>query len=214
MKIKKLGHCALLIEHEGKRILTDPGAYAEGYEDVKNIDIVLITHEHGDHLHIPALETVLQNNPDAQVITNNGVGSILKEKRVDFDVLTNGMSASIQNILFEAFGTEHEEIYKDFGLVENTGYLIANRLFYPGDAFTNPGKPVEILALPVEAPWMKIKEAVEYALAIKPKSAFPVHDGRLRPDRIGANHKVPQKALADAGISFVILKEMDEHDFR
>ena len=213
MKIKKLGHCFLQIEHKGKRILTDPGAYSEGYEDVKNVDIILITHEHLDHIHIPALEIICKNNPDAKIITNKGVGAILEEKKINFHLLAGGDSENIKEIMFEAVGTKHQEIYKEIGQVENTGYLIDEKLFYPGDAFTLINKPVDILALPVEAPWMKISEAIEYALAIKPKVCFPVHDGRLRQDRIGLNHMIPSKVLPSEGIEFVKLGEMEEYEF-
>ena len=48
-----------------------------------------------------------------------------------------------------------------------TGYMI-NNLCYPGDAFTNPNMPIDILALPVAGPWMRIKDAINYALTLKP----------------------------------------------
>jgi L-ascorbate metabolism protein UlaG (beta-lactamase superfamily) len=63
--------------------------------------------------------------------------------------------------------------------IDNVGFLIDNRLFYPGDALTEPGKEIEILALPAAAPWAKLSEVVDYALAVKPKIAFPVHDSIL-----------------------------------
>src|SRR4051812_27786091 len=56
MKIKKLGHCCLVIETKGIRIMTDPGNYSTLQADEKNIDIILITHEHTDHLHIESLK--------------------------------------------------------------------------------------------------------------------------------------------------------------
>lgn len=60
--------------------------------------------------------------------------------------------------------------------MENTGYFIDEKLFYPGDAFTDPGRPIDVLALPVAGPWVKISESVDYALALKPRTVFPVHD--------------------------------------
>jgi hypothetical protein len=86
-------------------------------------------------------------------------------------------------------------------------------LFYPGDCFYNPQRPVEILALPVVGPWMKIKDSIEYALLIQPKFAFPVHDGMLIPTRMGPVHMIPGKVLEPAGIQFVGLTEGDEHAF-
>ena len=58
MKITKFGHCCLLIEENGVRILTDPGTYSTQQSEVKNIDFVLITHEHADHFHIDSLKAL------------------------------------------------------------------------------------------------------------------------------------------------------------
>lgn len=152
MKITKLGHCCLLIEHKNKRILTDPGSYSISQNEVFEIDLILITHEHPDHLHIESLEIVLKNNPNAKIITNKSVGKILFEKNIKFEILEDKQATSFESIKLEGFGTEHEEIYQQLGKVENTGYFIDDKLFYPGDAFTNPGKQVEILAFPIVAP--------------------------------------------------------------
>lgn len=62
------------IEEGRLRILTDPGSYTTTQNDVKNIDIILITHEHPDYFHLDSLKTVLINNPNATIITNKGVG--------------------------------------------------------------------------------------------------------------------------------------------
>ncbi|HEY4526835.1 MAG TPA: MBL fold metallo-hydrolase [Candidatus Paceibacterota bacterium] len=84
----------------------------------------------------------------------------------------------------------------------NSGFLIAKRLFYPGDSFFVPPVPVEILALPVSAPWMRIEEAIEYAKDIKPKIVFPVHDGMLKPEYRGSSRTLPHKLLTPVGVEF------------
>ncbi len=225
MKITKLGHCCLVIEEEKRRgsadpfpskclrILTDPGSYSTGQSKVKNIDIILITHEHQDHLHIESLKSVLVNNPKAKVFTNRGVGKILDKEKVRYELLGHGQSKIIDGVWIEGFGDKHADLYTTVPVAINTGYLIAKRFFYPGDAFYNPKKGVEILALPVAGPWMKISEAVDYAKEIKPKICFPVHDGMLLPDRIGAAHRIPQNVLEAMGTKFVVLKEGEEREF-
>ena len=72
MQITKLGHCCLLVETKGKRILTDPGSYTvEAQSRLTNIDYILFTHEHQDHYHLESLRALLANNPQALVYANN-----------------------------------------------------------------------------------------------------------------------------------------------
>ena len=97
--------------------------------------------------------------------------------------------------------------------MHNTGYFIDNKLFYPGDSFHNPERQVDVLALPVAGPWCKVPDAIRYALSVKPKKAFPVHDGMLQRDRIGGSHIIPEKVLTENGIQFVIMNDGDERYF-
>jgi len=192
----------LIVEEKGLRILTDPGAYSTLQNQTKNIDIILITHEHADHLHVESLKTVLENNPKALIITNHGVGKILDEQRIPHEFLEHGEEKIIGEVKLEGHGDRHADIYPTVPVAQNTGYFISGRLFYPGDALYNPQKPVEILALPVSGPWIKISESTDYAKLIKPKICFPVHDGMLK--FFGAIHRVPGNALAEMGSKFII----------
>lgn len=131
------------------RILTDPGNYTTAQNELKNIDVVLITHEHADHLHIDSLKIVLANNPQAKIITNSSVGTLLSKEGIAYSIIDDGKQTTEKGVTIEGFGREHAEIYKTWKRVENTSYFIGPRLFYPGDAFYDPKRPVEILALPV-----------------------------------------------------------------
>jgi len=204
MKVTKFGHCCLLIEENGLRILTDPGNYTTAQNELKNIDIVLITHEHADHLHIDSLKIVLANNPQAKIITNSSVGILLTKEGMVYSIVDDGKQVTERGVIIEGFGKEHAEIYKTWKVVENTSYFIGQKLFYPGDAFYEPKRPVEILALPVAGPWLKISETIKYALAVKPKKCFPVHDGSLKTP--GANHNIPSVILPQNGIEFLALE--------
>lgn len=210
MKITKFGHCCLLIEQNGVRILTDPGTYSTQQSEIKNIDFVLITHEHADHFHIDSLKTLLGNNPQAKVITNKSVGLLLEKEDIPFRVVEEGQNFEANGVLIEGFGKNHALMYTSIPPIQNTGYFIANKFFYPGDAFTNPEKQVEILALPVAGPWMKLPETIDYALLIKPQVCFPVHEGILKVP--GTTHRIPPQILEPKGIKFVVLeidKEME-----
>ena len=213
MKVTKFGHCCMLIEDGGVRVLTDPGSFSTGQTSARDVNVILITHEHADHLHVESLKEFLKNNPGAKVRTNSSVGKILESNGVNFKLLTDGQKEIFGALTIEAFGKFHAVIHNSIPVIENTGYFIGNRLFYPGDSFTVPPKSVEILALPVEAPWMKLSEAIDYAEKVKPKICFPVHDGRLRDMRVGSTHKIPKDYLAANGVEFVVLEESKEHSF-
>jgi L-ascorbate metabolism protein UlaG (beta-lactamase superfamily) len=184
MKITKLGHCALVLEENGLTVLTDPGSFTiEAQNAVTGVDVVLITHEHADHFHIDSLKVILANNPQAIVVTNSAVAALIGKEslRVTVNIVGDGQSVSANGVLIEGFGKDHAPIYGTMGQCENTGYLVAERFYFPGDNFHTPGKPVDVLALPTAGPWMKMSEAIDFAKAIKARVAFGVHDGIMQP---------------------------------
>ncbi len=212
MKITKFGHCCLLIEYKGKRILTDPGAWSVGQNEARNIDLIFITHEHPDHLHIESLKIVLSHNRQARIMTNDSVGKLLAAEGIDVQVMAGGDKNEFGDILIEIFGNEHAEIYEDHGCVRNIGFCLDDAFFYPGDALTDPGKPIDTLALPVVAPWAAFKDCVRYALQVHPKTAIPVHDGYLIPDRTGPIYRMMPMLLEEQGIRFIPLRNGDACD--
>src|SRR5258708_3251437 len=200
MKITKLGHCCLIIEEKGKRIMTDPGAFSTSQKNEINIDLNLYTHEHQDHYHLGTLKEVLKNNPTAKIITNTAVGKLLNEAGIDFIKIEAGQNFDFQGINIQGFGSLHAEIYETYGRVQNTGYMI-NNLCFPGDAFEHPNLDVDILALPVTGPWMRIKDAIDYAKTLKPRIVFPVHDAHIH-DWADFIYRVPENILKESGILF------------
>ncbi len=182
MKITKYGHCCLLVEEAGARILIDPGALTEGKHPVEGIDVVLITHEHFDHCHVPSVAAVLAGSPACKVYTIPAVGDLLAKEGALHSLIAHGQSVQEKGVLIEAVGEKHAVVHPDIPQVGNVGFFIAERFFYPGDALTRPGRSPEILALPVAAPWLKLSEAVDYARALKPKHCFAVHDGIIAPE--------------------------------
>ncbi|MES2314533.1 MAG: MBL fold metallo-hydrolase [Patescibacteria group bacterium] len=224
MKIHKLAHCCLVIDlksNDGhsRRILLDPGFYSlEKHSKVNKIDIVLITHEHADHFHVESLKELIKIHPEITVITNDAVGAILAKEGIEHRIMEHGNSVDVKGVHIEAYGKEHALMHKSLPAVSNVGFLITEqaqgsssknataRFFFPGDAFTDPLNEVDVLALPVSGPWMKISEAIDYALLVKPKKAFPVHDAI----RFGSAHLLPEKILGINGIEFIKLEEGGE----
>jgi hypothetical protein len=117
-----------------------------------------------------------------------------------FNLLEHNQNVNLDGVKLEGFGTEHAEIYDPtVPRVQNTGYMVGEKFFYPGDALFVPEKPVEILALPVAGPWIKTKEVIEYGLDVKPRICFPVHDALL--SFTAPFHFQPQKAIAESRLS-------------
>lgn len=207
MIITKFGHCCLLIEVKGVRILTDPGNYNTTPE-VERVDAILITHEHPDHLHVESLQVVLGKNPAVRVFSHAGVGKILDDAGISYTLISDGEAVVVKGVSIESSGSVHACIHHDLPAVQNTGFYIDETLFYPGDSFHNPKKDITILALPVAGPWMKLEEAIEYAKLIKPKVVFPVHDGMLRQEhQLGPTRRLPTLLLEPLGIKFVDMTE-------
>ncbi len=210
MKITKLGHCCLLIETKGKQLLTDPGCFTvETHSKLEYIDAVLFTHEHADHYHLDSLKVILQNNPHLQIFANGSVSELLTGESIQHTIIHDGEIVDFEGIIIAGHGIHHAEIHSSLERSANTGYMIGNRFFYPWDAYTNPWCPVEILALPVSGPWVKIGEAIDYALELKPKVVFPVHDHF----RYGGSHMAPANILPKNGIEWVSMAEGESREF-
>lgn len=184
--------------------MTDPGAWTTEQNSVTGIDIILITHEHADHFHVESIKIVLQNNPQAIIVSNSRIAALLGEQHIPCVILEDTQQKMFGDLDVAGFGTEHANIYPTMPNVMNTGFLISSRFFYPGDSFTNPGVPVEILAMPMIGPWMKLAEAIDWAKAIKPNVCIPVHDGMLNPRPW--IYGLPSKLFPGWGITFDALE--------
>ncbi len=115
--------------------------------------------------------------------------------------------------MIEGYGKEHSTIYETFGLVENTGFIIGDLLYYPGDSFFVPEKKVPILAVPIYGPWMKISDAIEFVRVMKPMYVIPVHDAPLAESGFEINERHIKNFLPE-GAKFIKLREIgDSHKF-
>jgi L-ascorbate metabolism protein UlaG (beta-lactamase superfamily) len=215
MKITKLGHCCLLVEENGVRLLTDPGSFTAGKHSViTGLDAVLFTHEHADHFHLQSLHTILQVNPKARVLCNPSVGALLSKEDIRHEVVGDGQSADVKDVTVEGHGATHAVVHSSLPAMENTGFFIARRLWYPGDALSvDPGTAPDILALPTAGPWMKLSEALDYALRLKARSAFPVHDMIQSDLGRGIHARIAASILEPRGVRFFDIELEKEYEF-
>ena len=104
------------------------------------------------------------------------------------------------------FGRDHAAVHPDLPVVPNVGYLVGGRLFHPGDALTVPGAPVELLAVPAGAPWLKLADAVDYLRRVGPRVAVPVHERVLSEAGIRSHYRQLEQ-LGGQGMSFQVLDD-------
>jgi L-ascorbate metabolism protein UlaG (beta-lactamase superfamily) len=176
MRLTKLGHSCLLVEENGARLLLDPGTLSGGFEELEGLTAVLFTHQHADHLDQERLRGLLDRNPRARVISDQGSAEPLGQAGVEVEVVADGQELDVGGVGVRVAGRDHAVIHPDIPVVPNVGYLVGGRLFHPGDAFTLPEQPVEVLAVPAGAPWLKLSEPIDYLRAVRPRVAVPVHD--------------------------------------
>lgn len=204
MRITKYGHACLLIEEGKAKFLIDPGAFSKGFEGVTGLSAVLITHQHADHLVAENIKALLAANPEAKVLADEGSVMVLSEAGVMAYAVHEGDEQTIAGVKVAVFGKDHAVIHPDIPGIPDVGYMIAERFFYPGDSYTVPGRPVEVLAAPAGAPWLKLSEAVDYVRAVKPKVAIPVHDAVLAMPEM--NYGLMKRLTADTGIEVRVVE--------
>ena len=179
MRLTKFGHSCLLVEEQDTRMLLDPGMLSDGFEELQGLTAVLYTHQHADHLDPERVRALLDRNPGAWVVCDEGSADALHDAGAEVEVVHDGAELDIGGVEVRVFGRDHAVIHPDIPVIPNVGYLVAGRLFHPGDAFTLPDQPVEVLAVPTAAPWLKASEAIDYLRELHPSVAVPVHEKLL-----------------------------------
>lgn len=174
MNITKYEHACLRLTNNNEEVIIDPGTFSNSIPvDTPNVVAIVITHIHGDHIDLTKISTLLANNPTCEVFSTPEVVAAYPDSKVT--AVTAGETKKVGSFTLEFFGGRHEVITT----TDNVGVLVNNILYYPGDSYTLPNKPVEILAAPASAPWLRMPEAVKFVEDVHPKIFFPTHNALL-----------------------------------
>jgi L-ascorbate metabolism protein UlaG (beta-lactamase superfamily) len=183
MKLTHLGHACLLAETGSARLLLDPGTMSD-FAGVRDLDGVLVTHQHGDHLDIERLAALLAANPGATLVVDPDsldlvTGPIARAGlEVEPVVARTGDRIEVAGTSVEVVGGLHAAVYGDVPGCTNAAYLLdGGALLHPGDSFFVPEQDVDVLAVAIDGPWLKLSEAVDYVHAVGPRVAVPIHEG-------------------------------------
>jgi L-ascorbate metabolism protein UlaG (beta-lactamase superfamily) len=176
MRITKFGHSCVRLEHGGATVVLDPGMFTEP-EALDGAHAVVITHEHPDHYQPDHLRRT-----DAPVFTIDAVAGKIREEAPDvaerLTVVAPGESFD-PGIPAIAVGELHAVIHPDLPRFYNSGYLFTlgdTTVYHPGDSLTVPEQPVDVLCVPVCAPWMRAAEGIDFARAVGAARNLAIHD--------------------------------------
>jgi L-ascorbate metabolism protein UlaG (beta-lactamase superfamily) len=185
MRFVHYGHSCVLAETASARLLFDPGTFSTGFEDVRDLTAILVTHQHFDHLDEKRLPALVAANPGAELIVDPASAETVAALGLTARTVRPGETFTVGDATVEVVNGNHAIIHPEVPVPPNNGYVVNDGAFYhPGDSFFRPAQDVDVLGLPTGAPWSKLSETVDYLRVVKPRVAVPIHQAVLATPRI------------------------------
>jgi L-ascorbate metabolism protein UlaG (beta-lactamase superfamily) len=217
-RVTYVGHATVLLELDGLRFLTDPvlrsrllhlrrqvAAHDQG--SAADLDAVLISHLHHDHVDLPSLRSL---GRDTAILAPPGSAGFLRRRGFhDVTELAPGESRAIGGVEIAAVEAEHTggRAWRPVGS-DAVGFVLSGsrRAYFAGDtdlfdAMADLGSgSLDLALLPVWG-WgptlgpghLDPRRAAEAAAMLSPRIAVPIHWGTLFPvglSRVGRRHLI------------------------
>jgi L-ascorbate metabolism protein UlaG (beta-lactamase superfamily) len=192
LKMTFIGHGTLMFTLNDKYVIhIDPVSREADYSQLPKADLVLITHEHGDHLDPSALSVL--RKPDTQIFLTEGCLG----KFPDGKVMHNGDSTTWQGIRIEAVPAYNIKHMRGAGSPyhpkgSGNGYVLTigdTRIYIAGDTENIPEmkalRDIDVAFLPMNLPYtMSPEMAADAAKSFNPKFLYPYHYGQTDPQKL------------------------------
>lgn len=191
LDITFIGHGSLMLNWNGMIIHIDPFGKQADYGILPKADILIVTHEHGDHMDMIAVNQITTTN--TQIIYTKSC-----EKQLPGGlVMKNGDKEMVRNLMVEAVPAynlvhkrENGEPYHPKG--EGNGYVLTFgdlRVYIAGDTENIPEmsqiKNIDIAFLPMNLPYTMTPEmAAQAAISFKPHILYPYHYGQTTTSKL------------------------------
>ncbi|WP_460392345.1 MBL fold metallo-hydrolase [Actinophytocola sediminis] len=191
MRLVHFGHSCVLIETGSARLLFDPGTLSSGFEELRDLDAILITHQHFDHFDSERLPALVAANPKATLVTDAASAEESSKLGLSAERVAPGDALTLGGAAVNVTGGEHAVIYPGLDLPPNAAYVVDHGAFYhPGDSLFVPAQKIDVLGLPTMAPWLKLREAIDFFREVSPRVAVPIHQGLLNENGLGFSYNV------------------------
>jgi L-ascorbate metabolism protein UlaG (beta-lactamase superfamily) len=191
LEITFIGHGTLMFNFGGKVIHVDPWSRLADYSKMPKADLILLTHEHRDHLDKKAIG-ILRTEKTALVLTN-ACSSQIK----DGIIMNNGDVKIVKGLEIEAVPAYNLVHMRSEGVPfhpkgRGNGYVITfgnKRVYVAGDTENIPEmkklKNIDIAFLPMNLPYTMTPEMVaDASKAFKPKILYPYHFGETDTSKV------------------------------
>lgn len=185
LKITCIGHGTLMVTWQDKVIHIDPVSREADYTQLPKADLILITHEHGDHLD-PKAVAMAKKDTTLIILTETCAKTLPGGL-----IMKNGDKKELMGLTIEAVPAYNLE--KRFHVKGNgNGYIFTladKRLYIAGDTENTPEMKaltnIDVAFLPMNLPYTMTPEQVaDAALAFKPKILYPYHFGTTDPQKL------------------------------
>jgi L-ascorbate metabolism protein UlaG (beta-lactamase superfamily) len=191
LEITFIGHGTLMFKFGGKVIHVDPWSRLADYSKIPKADLILLTHEHRDHLDNIAIE-ILRTKKTALVLTKT-----CSTRVRGGIVMNNGDTKNVKGLKIEAVPAYNIVHMRSEGVPFHpagigNGYIITfgdKRVYVAGDTENTPEmkklKDIDIAFLPMNLPYTMTPEMVaDASKAFKPKILYPYHYGETDTSKI------------------------------
>ena len=188
LAIHFVNHGSIFFEYDGKVIHVDPVTRMGNYKEYPKADLILITHQHGDHLDLNAIHLLKKEN--TKIILTPKCQE-MSENLSDVIVMKNGDVLNISQLEIEAipaYNIKHKRQNGDpfHPKGEGNGYIINfgnKKVLVAGDTENVPEikalKDIDIAFLPMNLPYTMTPEmVVDAAKGFQPKVLYPYHYGK------------------------------------
>lgn len=174
----KHGHACVELRSGDARLLVDPGTLGP-VPDPAPMSAVLVTHGHYDHADTAVLEAAVRAG-----VPVFGPEDLLEQCQSDvlargLTVLRPGQEVAISGLQVQVLGGLHARLHPEIAGPVNLAFRLGSTVVVTGDQHPDLGSDIPVLVTPVDAPWLRAVDLMEFARRCMPGLVVGVHDGLL-----------------------------------